>query len=129
MGKSNSVVSTFKKGMKDEYVRQQAEKNAAKASFNLVSFLKTFFLRAFYLLFFGGFIYFLIIFCMMVIPIVMGYVVGGLGYNLNNTSEMILSCLSGLFFTGWVFVGSYKLISAIGKLFIKGWKSAGGKKD
>ena len=128
MGKSNSVATTFKSRMKEEYTRQKTEDAAVKASFRLADFIKKWGLRLFYLLFFGGFIYFIILFCMMIIPTVMGYVVGGLGYNLGNTAEIVLSSLSGLFFTAWVFFGSYKLISSVGKLFVKGWKSAGAKK-
>ena len=128
MGKSNSVVSNFKKQMKDEYTRQKKEDKARKESFNLAAFLKTWGLRFFYTLFFGGFLYFIILFCMMIIPTVMGYVVGGLGYNLNDNAQMILAFLSGIFFTAWVFIGSYKLIKWIGGFYIKGWKSAGKKK-
>ena len=128
--KSNSITSTFAQRMKDESVRQKkARESKGPIAGRVADFIRVWGARAFHTLFFLAFVYFVVLFCMMIIPMTMGYVLGGLGYNLNNAAEQLLALLSGLFFSAWVFFGSYKLIAFVGKFYIKNCKKAGKKSD
>lgn len=128
--KSDSITSTFAQRMKDESARQkEAKTERGPIGLRIVNFLKVWGVRAFHTVFFLSIVYFVVLFCMMIIPMTMGYVLGGLGYNLNNAAEQLLALLSGLFFSAWVFFGSYKLIAFVGKFYIKNCKKAGNKSD
>ena len=117
------AIASFKEKFSEEVIKQQVvQSKKAPLKERLVNGFKTWVPRLFHTIFFGLFIYMLVLGCMFIIPFTMGYLVGGLGYNLNEVSEMILAAFSGLFFTAWVFVGSYKLVTFVGKFYIKNLK-------
>lgn len=74
----------------------------------------------FYTVFFAAFAYVVITVFTSSIPILMGYIVGSMGYTLESAAEIMLASLSGLFFTAWTFVISFFIIRRAFKAYTKG---------
>lgn len=128
------AVSKFKKAMAEEKQRQKIDKAKRRddlkkrrekegpLSVRIWNFIKRWTIRAFHTAFIIVFIYLIVMVCTFMIPMAMGYIVGGLGYTLSTVAEIVLASLSGLFFTGWVFVGSFMAVKWAGKLYVKNIK-------
>ena len=104
--------------LKEEWNKRKQEKamkkeQAGPLGVRLVNFVKIWSVRCFYTAFMMMLIYLIVSICTLVIPTVMGFVIGSMGYTLSNNAEMLLSLLCGLFFTGWVFVGSFFAVKIV----------------
>ena len=125
-----SILSDAMKPLKEEKNRQKAEKERkrqakkAQGPFidRLIAFVKVWFLRLFYTFFMFMGMYLLILCGTLFVPPVMAYILGGLGYTMASTTEILLSALSGLFLTAWMFAITFFLGKKIMKLYMNGMK-------
>ena len=111
--------------IKNEIEKQKKEKAERKSKypFSLTVFLKNWFLRLFYTFFMLMAGYLIIAGCTVLIPVVMGYIIGSLGYNLKTQAELLLSLFSGLFFAAWIFLISFYSLRFSWHKYIKAMKS------
>lgn len=125
MSKNSSQVMN---PLKEEWNRRKQERaskreNSEPLLFRFINFIKLWAIRLFHTAFMMMLIYLVVAICTLIIPTVMGYVIGSMGYTLTNNAEMLLAFLCGLFFTGWVFVGSFVAVRAIWRKFIANIKA------
>lgn len=105
--------------IKEEWNRRKMEKQAQGPFLvRVFNFVKTWAIRLFHTAFLLMFAYLVVAICTLIIPTVMGFVIGSMGYTLNNNAELLLAFLSGIFFTGWVFTGSFVLVKFVWKKYI-----------
>ena len=90
--------------------------------FSVIGFLSAWIRRIVYSMFFVMAVYLVIGLCTILIPSVMGYVIGSFGYTVANGAEFLLAGLSGLFFTAWVFFGSVLLLRRIWSVYMRAMK-------
>lgn len=125
-----SILSEAMEPLKAERKRQKEEKErrrrekAAQGTFieRLCASIKVWGLRLFYTFFMLMGMYLLILCGTLFVPPVMAYILGGLGYTMASTTEVLLSLLSGLFLTAWVFAITLFLGKKIMKLYMHGMK-------
>ena len=113
------------KPLKDEAARQKAEKQKRRADWkniDMVSFIGRWIKRFFYTVCFVMIAYVIVIGGTIMVPTVMGYLIGSMGYTVSNNAEMLLSLLSGLFFGGWTFLISFFIIRFAWNRYINGIK-------
>ncbi|MBO5435612.1 ABC transporter ATP-binding protein [bacterium] len=122
-------VSQFKKALDAELKSQKDAKAARKAEkakipfkTRLWEFVKRWAARLFHTFFMAIIIYIIVLASTSFIPFAMGYIIGGLGYSINSTVDMLLAFLSGLFFTAWIFVGTFVAVKYAGKIYIRNMK-------
>ena len=120
---SMAVTSKFKK-IYEEEKKAKAARKAAKEPFSIRAgkFIKRWGLRLFYTVFFILFSYVFIMGITNLIPVTLGYIVGSMGYGLEDTAEIILAALTGLFFTAWIFAISFFVVRKVFAAYIKGMK-------
>lgn len=90
---------------------------------SIVSFLRIWALRIVYTLFFAMAVYLVIGLCTIMIPSVMGYIIGSFGYTVSTGAEFLLAGLSGLFFTAWVFFGSMLVLRGVWRKYVHAVKN------
>lgn len=117
------IISIYEKEKKAQAQRKADRKKEKEAKGPLIvrigQFIKRWIIRLFYTLFFSVFVYVLIMTCTSMIPVVMGYIVGSMGYDLSSVAEVLLAGFSGLFFTAWIFTISYFLVKKAFGLYMK----------
>lgn len=84
--------------------------------------LKNWGLRLFHTFFMLMCMYLLVLCGTLLIPSTMAYILGGLGYTLENTVEIFLSAFSGLFLTGWMLAITLFLGKKVIKLYMHNMK-------
>lgn len=109
--------------LKDERQRQKDAKAARKAKraanpINIKNVCKVWLTRLFHTAFMIMIGYLVIMVCTVLIPAAMGYVIGSMGYTLENNVELLLSLFAGLFFTAWVFALSFFALRFAWKKYI-----------
>lgn len=112
---------------KKAQAKRKADRKKAKEAkgpflIRLGKFLKRWIIRLFHTLFLVCFVYVFVMSCVSIIPAAMGFIVGGMGYTLESAAEILLASLSGLFFTGWVFVISFVIVRKVFGIYIKNIK-------
>lgn len=112
-----------KQRQKEEKERKRKAR-AEQGSFGerALAFIKVWCLRLFYTFFMFMGMYLLILCGTLFVPPVMAYILGGLGYTMASTTEILLSALSGLFLTAWVFAITLFLGKKIMKLYMNSMK-------
>ena len=119
--KSVDVLEPIRKE-RERQKAERAKRKAARGSFSLLAFLKTWFFRLLYTFFLLMIVYIMVVGCTVMIPFVMGFIIGSFGYTISNNAEMLLALLSGMFFTGWVFLISFGILKISWKQYIKNIK-------
>ena len=124
------MFSQSKQTLIDEKNKQAAAKKARKEkaasekfSTRVLRFLKVWTLRLFYTAFVFVVAYSAILAGTLAIPNMMAVVIASMGFALDSTVEIVLASLSGLFFTGWIFVISFYLVKKVFKIYLNKMKS------
>lgn len=124
------MFSQSKQILIDEKNKQAAAKKARKEkaasekfSTRVLKFLKVWTLRLFYTAFVFVVAYSAILAGTLAIPNMMAIVIASMGFALDSTVEIVLASLSGLFFTGWIFVISFYLVKKVFKIYLNKMKS------
>lgn len=119
----SSSLKRISKPLKDEFERQKKEKARRKAergNFSFKEFIVKWVKRLFYTFCMFMLLYVFIVGGTILIPTVMGYLVGSMGYSLSNSGELLLAQLAGLFFTAWVFAIGFLAIRFAWHRYIEG---------
>ena len=121
--KSKQILLDEKKRQADLKKERKEKAASEKFSVRLGRFLKRWLVRLFYTAFAGVVLYSTILACTLAIPNIMATIIASMGFALDSVVEIVLASLSGLFFTGWIFVISYKLVMKVCKIYLIKMKS------
>lgn len=114
------------KGKNDMLNKKSRNKNKAAKSDNkekksIGKIIKQCLLGGFHTFFIVVFIYFIILFCTVMTPQILAYVLGGLGFGGNDIQSgavLIVSLMAGFFLTAWIFVISFAVIRFCWKIYV-----------
>lgn len=87
-----------------------------------VNKVKNFFARLFHTILIAAASYFTILLGTISVPTILAYILGGLGFGgseAQSGSVFIVSMMAGFFLTAWIFVGSYMLLKALAKIYVR----------
>lgn len=121
MGNFSDVLEPIKaekRRQKEEKEKRRKARQAEPFADRAMAFVKRWGIRIFYTFFMVAAMYFIILCGTLFVPPAMAYILGGLGYSLATTTEVILAIFSGLFLTAWVFVVTFFLGKKVMKIYM-----------
>ena len=118
---------------KAEQDAQKAQRKAAKAMEGTPGerargFLSRWLKRLFYTAFVLMATYLVVMVCTLSIPLFLSIIVSSLEYTLSNIAEIMLTGFCGIFFVLWCFAGSFFVVRAFWKIYIKAIRTTMKKK-